>query len=113
IITELSNLGYTIKAYDPHVVESFDRRVDTLDEALAESDLVILVTDHKEFQSLSAQYLKKLVRQPLILDTRNMLPKEKFLDEGIRICTLGDGQWSRDSAAREAAAAVETNDQTN
>ena len=109
IIEMLSSRGYSVRAYDPYVKDPFEAQVGTLEEALTDMDLAIVVTDHTEFQSLTAEYIKSLACHPVILDTRHMLDAEQFRRAGIAVYTLGNGRQLQDKqiAYPEVAAGLE------
>jgi UDP-N-acetyl-D-glucosamine dehydrogenase len=73
IIERLTVLGGEVSYHDPHVadlrVEGHDlRSVSVLDPALADADLVVIVTDHPELD-----YDAVVEKSALVVDTRNAL----------------------------------------
>ena len=96
IIDILTERGYTVKAYDPHVRGTYRGRANTLEEALTDMDLAIIATDHAEFRGLTPEYIKHVARHPVILDTRQMLNSEDFLTAGVSVYTLGNGKRLRE-----------------
>jgi UDP-N-acetyl-D-mannosaminuronic acid dehydrogenase len=72
IIQELTKLGAKVKAHDPQCKETFGaERANSLQEALKDSDCIIVVTDHIEFKNLDLQEIKMLMNDnPAIIDGR-------------------------------------------
>lgn len=75
IIKELETLGYEVKVTDPYVKETNGVEVLLLEEAMENSDLLLILTDHKEYKSLGNMNLDKIMRTPVILDTKNIVNK--------------------------------------
>jgi len=73
VAERLTNLGAEVRAADPHVLEgattSRVTRVQATDEELAAADVVVVLTDHDEFD-----YDAVVRRCRLVLDTRHRLP---------------------------------------
>ncbi len=75
IIKELAKTGFTILAVEPNIDELptelatiANLRLATLDEAIAEADIVVLLVDHKEFKRIpKAELLARVV-----VDTRGV-----------------------------------------
>lgn len=80
IIKELEEHGVGVVSYDPFVLDK--STVKTLDEAVKNADAVILATCHNVFKELEPDYfISNGVK--VIVDGRNCLPKEKFIEAGI------------------------------
>ncbi|MEX0952433.1 MAG: nucleotide sugar dehydrogenase [Nitriliruptoraceae bacterium] len=87
IITQLQGLGAEVTIVDPHVREGALPGVTVVGEVtadvLASADLVVLVTDHEEFD-----YRALLEHAPLVLDTRNRLADPALPEPMGRIVAL-------------------------
>ncbi|NLY29562.1 MAG: nucleotide sugar dehydrogenase [Firmicutes bacterium] len=105
IIDILVKQGYTVKAYDPHVKGTYKGKVNTLEDALTDMDLAIVTTDHAEFRCLTPEYVKRLARNPVVMDTRNMLDSRDFGNAGVLVYTLGNGKQLGKSQLSYAEAA--------
>lgn len=83
---ELESKGYSVFSFDPNVVHI--STVVSLEELFEKSSFLILITDHKEFQLISPQILKKndIIG---IVDGRNVLDKEKIKKEKILYRGIG------------------------
>ena len=49
-----------------------------IEDALRDSDVVMIFTKWSEFKSLDAKFLKQFMKNPIIIDGRGFLDKEKF-----------------------------------
>jgi len=82
VAAKLAEKGATLLFHDPHVSEwevggRPVKRVDDLERAMAEADLTILLTDHREY---TAELLLERCRR--LLDTRGVLPRTTPGTEG-------------------------------
>jgi UDPglucose 6-dehydrogenase len=95
IISDLQASGARIRAYDPAAME-FARRVlpevdyceDEYDAAKG-SDGLVVVTEWNQFRSLDIDRLKKLMREPNIIDLRNIYEPEAMRAAGFRYLGMG------------------------
>lgn len=80
MIKELEKRGAEVVSYDPFVLDKSTLK--TLDEAVKSTDAVVIATSHKVFKELEPDYfLKNGVK--VVVDGRNCLPKEKFVEADI------------------------------
>jgi len=91
LIQKLEEAGYRLEVVDPHV-RSFPWELVSLEEAFSEADLAVVLTEHKEFQSLFPEELGKLMRTKQILDTRGFLDHGNWSDAGFLVVRLGSGK---------------------
>ncbi|ERN41530.1 nucleotide sugar dehydrogenase [Rubidibacter lacunae KORDI 51-2] len=96
IIAQLSRLGAKVKAYDPIVAQSGMRHglsdviVETDPERLADGcDALVLVTDWKEFADLDFAKMASLMNNPVAIDGRNFLNRDKLESAGFRYIGIG------------------------
>ncbi len=82
------NEGYRVKCYDPHV-STFDYRLYDLDEAVRDSDCIVLITDHDLFKRIDPVTLS--MRHRCVIDARNHLDSEMWSNAGFLVKTLGNG----------------------
>lgn len=80
--------GWKIKISDPYV-HRFEYPLSSVEDATRGSDLLIIETDHTYYRSLDAESLAKLMRNRLVLDTRNIVNKSQFRASGFEVHTLG------------------------
>lgn len=95
IIRHLLDSGAIIQAYDPAAVSEAQKIFgDTVHycgtalEAVTHADAVAIMTEWQEFKDLDLNHIRKLVKQPVLIDLRNIYQPEEvknigFLYEGI------------------------------
>jgi len=84
------NEGYKVKVHDP-LVKKFEYEILSLEEACKGSDCIVVITDHSIFKEIDPKNVLKLVRKKNVVDTRNILNREKWGKAGFRVKVLGDG----------------------
>ncbi|KAB1644745.1 UDP-glucose dehydrogenase family protein [Gulosibacter chungangensis] len=95
IAAKIAELGVTVRITDPQAAENVRRRqperlvVDTVEEALAGADAVLLLTEWKEYRKLSPKKAGKLVANRLLLDGRNCLEPSEWQDAGWQYVGMG------------------------
>lgn len=78
IINELKKTGAKIRAYDPIAVSNAKRLIDGIEfvedsyEAAKEADILIVVTEWNEFKQLNLEKIKNSMKNPNLLDGRNI-----------------------------------------
>lgn len=76
IISKLTKENYEIAIHDPHVKNN---NFVSLDEALKDANLILVLCDHDEFKKLDYDLIKKNMEKAIIFDTKNIVkdvPKE-------------------------------------
>lgn len=92
--------GALVRVHDPKAIENARSRFPTLTycsslaEACDRADLVVLATEWPEYRSIDPVSFKNVVRQPRLLDTRNALEHEYWVEAGWRVCALGRGGFN-------------------
>src|SRR4051812_1948513 len=96
IIDALLEDGVTICAHDPaamdHARALLGNRIDFAEtnyEALAGADALVVVTDWMEYRHPNFDRVKSTLRQPVIVDGRNLYDVEKMRELGIRYHSIG------------------------
>ena len=90
LIRLAQNEGYQIKVHDPNV-KAFEYDLLDLEEAVRDTDCIVIITDHQVFKEIDPSGLIGLVRSPNVLDCRNILGEETWKEAGFNIRTLGIG----------------------
>ena len=85
------NEGYKIKIHDPWV-KHFEYELCPLEEAVQNSDCLVLITDHSQFKQIDPQEIVSLVRSRNIVDARNILDHRRWREAGFKLRILGDGR---------------------
>lgn len=95
IINSLVLSGARIKAYDPHAMEKakgFLKGVDFCKdpyETAAESDALLILTEWSEFKTMELKRIKKSLKNPLIIDGRNIFDPAKMRKLGFKYISIG------------------------
>jgi UDPglucose 6-dehydrogenase len=97
IIHMLQHEGAQIKAYDPQAVETARRILTNVEYrenvyAVAENaDALILMTEWNEFKQLDMMRIKETMRQPILLDGRNIYQPKMMRETGFTYRGMGRG----------------------
>jgi len=96
IIDALLAEGVSICAHDPaamnHARGLLGNRIDFAEtnyEALAGADALVVVTDWMEYRHPDFERVKRTLRQPVIVDGRNLYDVEKMRELGMRYHSIG------------------------
>ena len=96
VIRLLLEAGCTVRVYDPVAMSECRRRIgDTVTyaadmyDATLNADALLLLTEWKQFRLPSWGVVKKLMRQPLIMDGRNIYDTEELKTAGFEYCCIG------------------------
>jgi UDPglucose 6-dehydrogenase len=87
--------GAQVVIYDPEAMETARRMfptlsyADTVEEAVAGSDAVLVLTEWDEFQVSDPTALIGLVESPVVIDARNCLDAEQWRAAGWAVTGLG------------------------
>jgi len=95
VSSELSQRGAFVKAYEPYLKNKQQIRfdcVDTLQEALADVDLILLLVPHAPFLELKPEQVAKLSHARLIVDTVNAWSSPDWESYGFSMARLGVGK---------------------
>jgi len=80
IVKALKKHKAVIHSFDPHIKEK--STIKTLEAILKKSDAIILVTNHREFEVLTGELLKKHGVK-VIIDGKNFLNKDEIKENGV------------------------------
>lgn len=89
IIELLKNKGYNVAIHDSHV-NSNDYKLESLDEAVQDADLLLILADHSEYKTLDYKLICSKMRTPIIFDTKNCVDEEVGRISGITLYNLGN-----------------------
>jgi len=95
IIGELINQGVSIKAYDPQAMQSAKFLLPGIEycqgpyDAASGSDALIILTEWDEFKSLDLPRIKQLLKQPVIIDGRNIFDPKVMKEYGFVYSGIG------------------------
>jgi UDPglucose 6-dehydrogenase len=97
IITRLRREGANIRAFDPHSMKKakeilpYVKFCGSVYESAKGSDCLIIATEWNEFRELDFARIKRLMRQPVLADGRNIYEPEFMRKLGYRYIGLGRG----------------------
>ena len=99
VINRFRELGATVKAYDPtttgtlsQIQQSFLSGISvqqSIDEAMSEGDVLVILTEWPEFMSLDLERAKVLLSGSAIVDTRNLLNPQTVRAAGLTYDGVG------------------------
>ena len=96
LIDKLLKAGCKVRAYDPAAVQECKRRIgDTIYyacdmyDAVLDADVLMLVTEWKEFRLPSWAVIKKTMAQQIVLDGRNIYDKKEMEELGFVYHCIG------------------------
>lgn len=99
IIAALQKEGARIKAYDPQAMENAKKMFKDVVFAKDAYDLskgcdaLLLLTEWNEFRDLDFKRIKKLVKQPLLFDGRNLYHDGRLMRLGFEYYGVGIGKF--------------------
>lgn len=96
LIDHLLNAGCTVKVYDPVAMDECKRKIgdsviycNDRYEATLDTDALLLVTEWKEFRIPSWAVLNKMMKQPVIIDGRNIYDRQQVKESGFHYYNIG------------------------
>ncbi|MFH0868044.1 MAG: UDP-glucose/GDP-mannose dehydrogenase family protein [Candidatus Woesearchaeota archaeon] len=95
IIQELQKEGAKIKAYDPEAMERAKTILNDVEfckdlyEVAKDSDVLLILTEWNEFKEMDLKKIKSLLKNPIIIDGRNIYDPEDLKKEGFTYISMG------------------------
>jgi UDPglucose 6-dehydrogenase len=96
IIQQLYKEGAHVKAYDPKAYYKFKPLtdlpidyMDTLEEALKDSDFAVVQSDWQEIKDVKAEDFKKLLKKPVVIDGRRSYNPDEMIKNGVTYRGIG------------------------
>ena len=94
IVPALQAMGAAIQAFDPQAREARQllRDVSFKEgpyEAVAGADAVVILTEWDQFRALDLDRVKTLMREPVIIDLRNIYRPEEARRRGFKYASIG------------------------
>ncbi len=108
IIPALQRAGATVKAFDPEGMDEARRMLDDVlfcDNAydtLENADALAILTEWNEFRALDIPRVKSLLKEPIIVDLRNIYSPEEMRVAGLRYISIGRPGVPAEAALAEA-----------
>jgi len=95
LVPALIAAGAKVQAFDPEGMHEAKALLDGVDfregpyDAVKDADAVVIVTEWDPFRALDLDRLKSLVKQPVIVDLRNIYRPEDMRARGFRYTSIG------------------------
>lgn len=95
IAVQLHAAGAAVTVHDPKAIANAKKRFPTMrfassvEECIAGSDLVLHLTEWREYRDLDPKQLVSLVKSPRIIDGRNVLDRNRWKSAGWKFHALG------------------------
>lgn len=110
IIEGLLEAGAKVKAFDPEAMENvkeiFGDRIQFVEdqyEALVDADALAIITEWSVFRTPSFEVMKKLLKQPIVFDGRNLYDLDKMDDLGFYYQSIGRNIVQEEALAQQEA----------
>lgn len=97
VIQTLQDGGAVIRAFDPEGHEQARnvladvQFMDGAYEVADGADALVIVTEWDAFRALDLKRIAALLRQPILIDLRNIYPSEDVIDAGLQYIGIGKG----------------------
>lgn len=97
IIRELIDQGVNVKAFDPRAMDIAKTLMPDIEycqsayEACSGCDALIVLTEWDEFKDLDLSRVKQLLRQPIVIDGRNIYDPRVMKELGFVYASIGRG----------------------
>jgi len=88
-------MGATVQAFDPEGMHEAAKLLDEVQfrdgpyEAVTGADVVVILTEWDQFRALDIDRIKGLMRQPVMVDLRNVYRPEEMRARGFRYASIG------------------------
>ena len=95
VIQTLQDAGATIRAFDPEGHEQAQKVLTDIDycpgpyEAMDGADAVVIVTEWDAFRALDLKRVRALLKTPVLVDLRNIYPRDAIEAAGIAYTAVG------------------------
>jgi UDPglucose 6-dehydrogenase len=98
LINGLQEKGATVRAYDPQAMTNAGRMFKNVAfchdayETAQGADALVIATEWNEFRALNLQRVRGLLKQPMIIDLRNVYDPQRMKSEGFTYVSVGRGE---------------------
>lgn len=96
IIPKLLKAGLKIQAYDPsnpaYAKKVFGAAIElkgSINDALQNADIAVIITEWAEFELLDFSQVKKLMKTPTLVDLRNLFSPQEMKGTGFKYISIG------------------------
>jgi len=97
VIQTLQDAGATIRAFDPEGHEQAQKVLTGVEfmsgayEAVDGADALVIITEWDAFRALDLKRIAGMLKQPILVDLRNIYPPQEVIDAGLRYTGVGKG----------------------
>lgn len=81
--------GFKVRIYDPFVKE-WEYPILELEEAVAGSDCIVVLTDHSEFKEMNPEKLRRKMNKLNVFDARSIISKNLWDENGFSVQIIGN-----------------------
>ncbi|TAH65272.1 MAG: UDP-glucose/GDP-mannose dehydrogenase family protein [Rhodopseudomonas palustris] len=98
LVTGLKDMGAHVRAYDPAGMEQARQELPDIDycddpySCAQDADALVIVTEWVQFRALDLAKLKDVLRQPVVVDLRNIYRPEQMAAHGFIYESIGRGE---------------------
>jgi UDPglucose 6-dehydrogenase len=98
VIPMLQKAGATVRAYDPEGMEEAKKQLTDVTwcegayDAMKGADAAVILTEWNEFRALDLVRVRSLLRQPVLVDLRNIYNPEEMKAAGFTYVSVGRGK---------------------
>ena len=96
VIEKLLEAGASVKVYDPVAMDECRRRIGDrvvfckdMYDVVIDADALAVLTEWKEFRIPSWSVIKRVMKQPVLVDGRNIYSKDGVIAEGFEYAAIG------------------------
>ena len=95
VVPALIAAGATVQAYDPEGMHEADKLLDGVQfkdgpyDAVEGADVVVILTEWDQFRALDLDRVKLLLKQPVMVDLRNVYKPQDMIARGFRYASIG------------------------
>jgi UDPglucose 6-dehydrogenase len=92
VIERLIGRGASVVAFDPVIKNIENNKIKiakTLEECCESADAILILTEWNEFAKVKPESVKHLVKNKIIVDARNFLDKDLWINSGFKF--IGNG----------------------
>ena len=96
VIEKLLEAGASVKVYDPVAMDECRRRIGDrvvyckdMYDVVIDGDALAVLTEWKEFRIPSWSVIKRVMKQPVLVDGRNIYSKDEVIAEGFEYAAIG------------------------
>jgi len=95
VIQTLQDAGATVRAYDPEGMEQAKRVLGDVEycgnayETMEGADALVIVTEWDAFRALDLERVKGLLSEPILVDLRNIYPRDMVEAAGFSYTGVG------------------------